>query len=140
MPDAKKGASRIPSKNIRWDLDPLRVQEQVQQKIASLEDFREELRKQARENMAAYEKAKLDGSAKRWSTPPADPENAADWIPDEIELQRTYYSKVRVIELPKRGNRFILGYGDTNDETVTNGTGPFESFTKAADWFYSSGR
>jgi len=50
------------------------------------------------------------------------------------------HAKVRVIELPKDGKRFILVYGDEDDATVATGTGPCETIEQAANWFYRGGR
>lgn len=57
-----------------------------------------------------------------------------------ITEERDYYATVRVIELPKPGQRFVMVYGDVRDDEVTRGTGPFESLEAAGKWFYNGGR
>lgn len=57
-----------------------------------------------------------------------------------ITLEKEHYSSVRVIELPIDGKRFILVYGNVANDTVTSGTGPFESLEKATTWFINGGR
>lgn len=127
-------------KNIRHDLDPLLVAEQIEKAIAEHERFRVELIQRELKNLEEYEQAKLDGSASRWLRVPEGPAWVDSWIDESIRNEREYYSKVRVIELPQNGKRFILVYGDADDETVTSGTGPSVSFQRAADWFLNGGR
>ena len=55
-----------------------------------------------------------------------------------IAREKEYYSLVRVIELSE--SKFILVYGDTDNKTVIDGTGPFESLERAISWFENGGR
>jgi hypothetical protein len=65
--------------------------------------------------------------------------NYVDPMYDEwIERQLKYYSMVRVIELSS--DTFILVYGDVDDNTVTCGTGPFDTLDEATRWFTNGGR
>jgi hypothetical protein len=122
----------------RHDLDPVRVQDCVERKVADHVRSYEYQLTEAEKSVAAYKAADAQGR-RLWTRPPELPSKALldSWIKEE----REYYALVRVIELPIwDAKRFLLVYGDTDDNTVTQGTGPFESFEKAADWFYKQGR
>ena len=122
----------------RHELDPVRVQNCVERKIADHIRFHECRLEGAEKLLAAYNAADAQGR-RLWTRPPELPSKALldSWIKEE----REYYALVRVIELPIwDAKRFLLVYGDADDDTVTSGTGPFESFEKAAQWFYKQGR
>lgn len=106
--------SSAPVMNVRHDLDPEEVKKQIEYKVKHLREF--------------YANAKRD-----------DPEFLAG-TEQSVKQQENYYSKVRVIELPQRGHRFILVYGDVDDATVTFGTGPFETLEIAKNWFLTGSR
>ena len=57
-----------------------------------------------------------------------------------VEELLEYYAKVRVVELPKGGKKYVLVYGDRNNAKVMSGTGPFETQDKAWMWFLRGGR
>lgn len=130
--------------NIRHDIRPDLVQEQLEKKIMALEDTRAKRMIMALERTARYNQDLLDGTAgARWSRAPDTPQDISTWFDDDIIREKAYYSKVRVIELPqevKHGKRFILVYGDIEDSEVTSGTGPFSTFEDASQWFLKSGR
>lgn len=126
--------------NVRHDIAPALVQDQIEKKVAGHELDRIRYKEDARIAINAYEKAKVEGTTAYWRRPPREPGDLDPLIDDRIQRERTYYALVRVIELPVVGNRFILVYGDVDDSTVTSGTGPFESFDAAASWFLKSGR
>lgn len=128
------------SLNVRHDLDPALVLAQVEAKIVKHNRSREHSRECAQKTADSYERAKADGSAKHWPKPPADPAYVDPLYDEWIAHERSHYARVRVIELPQPGKRFILVYGDQNDATVKSGTGPFESLEEAASWFYKGGR
>ena len=123
--------------NIRHDLDPALVAAQVEKMIARHEQDRITLKEQTRQSIAEYEQAKIDGSAERWQREPKDDGHVDVMINDRVERERIYYSKVRVIE---RDDGFRLVYGDADDATVEDGTGPFADLERAAAWFMNSGR
>lgn len=127
-------------KNIRHDIDPALVQAQIDKKIADLEAQRIEMKARAVESLEAYERAKAEGTAHRWTRVPEGPAYVDPLVDEWIELERTHYARVRVIELPKTGKRFVLAYGDIEDSAVTSGTGPFKSCEEASGWFLRSGR
>lgn len=129
-----------PLTNVRHEIDPALVKAQVDKKIEHYEKERIRLKVQAQESLALYETAVLKGTAHRWTKVP-DGGMYIDPMMDEwVETEREYYALVRVIELPVKGNRFVLVYGDADDAVVTTGTGPFKSFDDAAGWFLRSGR
>ena len=72
--------------------------------------------------------------------PPDTPEELNIIWEKFVTREKEYYSLVRVIEMPVAGKRFILVYGDADNETVTRGTGPFESLENAIKWFTGGGR
>jgi hypothetical protein len=127
--------------NRRYEIDPALVRAQIDRKVAHYEQQRIERNQQAQQSLEEYERADLDKRAARWRARPQGPEQVNAMYARWIEQEKDYYALVRVIELPGVSNkRFILVYGDTDDATVTCGTGPFESFELAADWFLKSGR
>lgn len=122
----------------RHELDPARVLDCVERKVADHLRFHEYRLAEAEKSLAAYEAADARGR-RLWTRKPELPSKTL--VDDWVKTEREYYALVRVIELPVwDAKRFILVYGDTDDNTVTSGTGPFESFEKAADWFYKQGR
>lgn len=131
----------VSPRNRRHDLDPALVQAQMARKIASLEATRERCVREAAELTERYHADMAAGmAAKRWSRQPTSPEDMRRVYDSMVEQERTFYSLVRVIELPGRAKRFILVYGDADDETVTSGTGPFSSLPEAASWYLNGGR
>jgi hypothetical protein len=129
------------NQNQRHEIDPALVRAQVDRKVAHYEQQRIERKQQAQQSLEEYERTDLDRRAARWSARPQGPEQVDAMYARWIECEKDYYARVRVIELPGDSKkRFILVYGDTDDATVTSGTGPFESFDLAADWFLKSGR
>jgi hypothetical protein len=129
------------SQNIRHEIDPALVQAQVAKTIKHYEQQRIERNQQAQQSLEEYERADLDKRAARWRARPQGPEQVNAMYARWVEQEKDYYALVRVIELPAVSEkRFILVYGDTDDATVTCGTGPFKSFELAADWFLKSGR
>lgn len=129
----------LPSRR-RHDLDPALVQKQVQKRLNELSRKKAERLVHARSARLAYEKALAQGNAHRWTRKPPEEEEAGRIYDEMVQWERTYYARVRVIELPQEGKRFILVYGDTDDATVQSGTGPFETLDEAASWFMSGGR
>ena len=132
------------SKNIRHDLDKKLVNEQIEKALEKIEVARLMLEDRIIKTFNDYEVAKSQGKEGGWTRIPLPLEESKmennEWAKEKVKKEMEYYSLVRVIELPQKGKRFILVYGDLDDETVTSGTGPFESFEKARDWFFTSGR
>lgn len=126
--------------NIRHEIDAELVKAQINKKIADHERHRIYMKEQALKTLESYEKAKLEGTTHLWSRVPDGGLHIDGMVDKWIQHELEYYSKVRIIELPQKGKRFILVYGDTNDATVTNGTGPTESIEKSAQWFLNGGR
>ncbi|GBG14278.1 uncharacterized protein NMK_1844 [Novimethylophilus kurashikiensis] len=126
--------------NIRHNLDEGLIQAQTKENVTRLEGRRGELKSLEANKLIEYKKALDDGNAHLWSKVPKGDSWVDPYIDNEIERHLNYYSKARVLELPIQGNRFILVYGDAADDSFTNGTGPFESFEKAASWFNNGGR
>lgn len=124
--------------NIRHELDPIRVAEAVARRIAWDEERKAYAVARAADSLARYQAAAEDDKH-LWRRKP-DPAQEAAFFDACIENEKAFYAKVRVIELPQPGKRFILVYGDTDDETCTSGTGPFESIEAAGDWFFNLGR
>lgn len=127
--------------NIRHELDPEKVKASVAKKIAEYEKHRIEWKARAEANVKQYAEDMAAGTAgKNWTRKPDGPAYVDPMIDEWIARETDCYALVRVIELPQEGNRFILVYGDEDDATVKRGTGPFESFERAAQWFYNTGR
>jgi len=126
--------------NIRHEIDADLVKAQVEKKIAEYEHHRVNMKAQAQRSLALYEQAKLEGTTHFWSRVPDGGLHIDRMIDEWIEREREYYAKVRIIELPQEGKRFILVYGDTDDSTVKSGTGPSESIEKSTQWFLNGGR
>lgn len=121
--------------NIRHELDQVKVKESVDCKVAKYNEYRVK-------DKTTHDEWKLAISKDpkvQWQEPQNHDE--VDKMYDEwIDRELNYYALVRVIELPQKGKRFILVYGDSDDSTITNGTGPSESFDRSAEWFYKHGR
>ena len=126
--------------NIRHEIDADLVKAQIEHKIAKHEHQRGYMKEQALKTLESYEKAKLEGTTHLWSKVPDGGLHIDGMVDRWIQHELEYYSKVRIIELQQEGKRFILVYGDTDDATVTNGTGPFESIEKSTQWFLNGGR
>jgi hypothetical protein len=126
--------------NVRHELPADLVQVQIEKAIARHEADRIVCRKRVEDTLALYAEAVRDGKANRWVRPPDDASYIDPMIDGRIAYERSDYAKVRVIELPKTGKRFVLVYGDVRDAEVTRGTGPFESLEVAAAWFLKGGR
>ncbi len=130
---------------MRHDLDAERVRDSVQKRV---QDWQQHdlphMLESARQTALSYERAVREGTTHHWPRAPLPLEERLASIRAQvqswIDLEHTYYALVRVLELPQAGERFILVYGDADDETTTHGTGPFTSFEKAANWFYRQGR
>lgn len=82
---------------------------------------------------------------KKWKTKPTDfsrrpqsPVMVRRMYKSWIDLELTYYAKVRVVRVGAK--KWLLVYGDTDDATVKSGTGPFKTLTKAKNWFFKQGR
>lgn len=132
--------SAMPNQNIRHDIDPALVHAQVAAKLQEFERNRVDAVEHAKALTARYEADLAEGKERRWASRPTPAEQIEDVYKNFAYFENTFYAKVRVIELPKEGDRFILVYGDADDTTVNSGTGPFESFDKAASWFLNGGR
>lgn len=123
--------------NIRHDLDPIIVSDNVDRAVSEHDRRRGELKASAEEAVASYQRALEDGTAKHWARAPSGPGYIDPMIDEWIAREKNYYAKVRVIE---REDGFRLVYGDVDDATVQDGTGPFKSFNKAVSWFTNGGR
>lgn len=82
----------------------------------------ERVRQSVEKNISAYENKRSSGQS-------ILPDSYIEWV---INRERERYSTVTIIQ---RSDGFFLSY--VNE---TRGTGPFDTFEKAADWFYSGGR
>ena len=135
--------SAIPSENIRHNLDPFLVMDQINHEIArNHESFAARKAEAARMNAEYAADVANGNSKKKWAHPPMDPAQYDSHQSSADQRARTVHSTVRVIELPVKGKRFILVYGDADDATVTlaHGVGPFKTFQNAADFFLKGGR
>jgi len=121
--------------NLRHEIDPDLVRASVVSKVADYERKRTTFKEEAAKTLASYEASTVWSGRK-----PEGPGYVDPMIDGWIARERDHYAKVRVIELPQDGKRFILVYGDEDDATVGSGTGPFESFAKAEAWFTGGGR
>ena len=133
--------------NIRHDLDPALVREQIAKAIAGNELDRIRLKAEAEKTLQSYQRAVIEGTTAQWSKVPQGPDYVDPMIDRWNKEQLEYYATVRVIEMEKpvlthngEWNSFILSYGDKDDATVSSGTGPFSTLEKAKNWFLNSGR
>jgi hypothetical protein len=124
--------------NVRYNITPELVAEQVAKKLAQHAATRIRIHAQSAETHARYNEDVKAGKSKRWARPPDDPAYI-DPMMDEWEArERDYYAKVRVIKLAPK--KFILVYGNEKDTTVKHGTGPFKTLTECCNWFLNGGR
>lgn len=131
----------LPLANRRHDLDPEAVAQAVARKVAQIESDCLRRMEDAKALQAQYAQDVTEGLAqKRWLREPWSPEGVRQFHDGYISTEHNYYAKVRVVELPQQGPRFILVYGDADDATVDSGTGPFDTLEKAAAWFFNGGR
>lgn len=128
------------SQNIRHDIDPVLVEAQVASRLKEVERAGLAAVENAKMLKARYEADLTQGKARQWHRPPTPPEQLEKIYKEAAHHESTVYAKVRIIELPRPGNRFILVYGDVNDSSVEQGTGPFETLEKATNWFLNGGR
>ena len=133
--------------NIRHDLDPALVKEQIAKAIAGNELDRIRLKAEAEKTLQSYQRAVIEGTTAQWSKVPQGPDYVDPMIDRWNKEQLEYYATVRVIEMEKpvlthngEWNSFILVYGDKDDATASSGTGPFSTLEKAKNWFLNSGR
>lgn len=130
-------------KNVRHDIEPQLIKDSVRKRV---EYFKERFLIEHAQKTENYNKYINETKEKRkkWLRIPLSPEES------KKELERIYnnfifveenkYAKVRVIERPIKDKPFILVYGDVDDNTVKTGTGGFDSFEDAQNWFLTSGR
>ena len=130
-------------KNVRHDIEPQLIKDSVRKRV---EYFKERFLIEHAQKTENYNKYINETKEKRkkWLRIPLSPEES------KKELERIYnnfiffeenkYAKVRVIERPIKDKPFILVYGDVDDNTVKTGTGGFDSFEDAQNWFLKSGR
>ena len=127
--------------NTRIDIPRELVDVQIAKAVVICELTRLTRVAQAAENAERFAKDTEEGNGHFWARKPASIEKENELIDSWIIREKEHYSTVRVIELNKpAARRFILVYGDADDNTVDHGTGPFESFEKARDWFLNGGR
>lgn len=126
--------------NIRHNLNPVLVKEQIDKKISELTLQKASCVAFAQSTMDSYDKDVAQGRSHLWPKPPPNPSAITDFYEDMVGHQLSHYALVRIIELPKEGNRFILVYGNADDATVSSGTGPFATLQEAEGWFYRGGR
>lgn len=129
--------------NIRHNINPAVVEAEITRKVLKYESLLELRKADAEQLLAQYQADLIAGRHhSRWSRRPDDPETVVTTYNGAIEHERAYYSTVRVIELPYGDKRFLLVYGDINDQEVGlgSGTGPFSSLEDAQGWFIRGGR
>jgi len=123
--------------NIRHDLDPALVAAHIEKRLIDHEKTRDRLKSTAIVALLDYQQAIASGNTKRWPKAPEGPGYVDPMIDEWVERERTDYAKVRVIQMEEG---FRLVYGDADDATVKDGTGPFETLEKASAWFFNGGR
>ncbi len=129
------------TQNIRHSIDPAVVADAVARKLADIDRHSQYQAKMALDLTAQYLRDVESGTAsKNWAHKPSTAEEVERRRLEARAEEEGHYAKVRVVELPQEGPRFILVYGDANDDTVTSGTGPFETFELAVGWFTRLGR
>ncbi len=129
------------TKNIRHSIDPAVVADAVARKLADIDGHSQHQTQIALDLTAQYLRDVESGSAsKNWTHKPSTSDDVERRRLEARAEEEGHYAKVRVVELPQEGPRFILVYGDANDDTVTSGTGPFETFELAVGWFTRLGR
>lgn len=124
--------------NVRHDFDPELVATHIEETVALHEVRRRNAVKFATELTALYDKDMASGNTRAWLRAPDTAAEVGAMWDRRIANELSHYALARVIERPD--GKFILVYGDADDATVTNGTGPVDSVKKAADWFFAGGR
>lgn len=122
--------------NTRYELDPEKVMASVRAKIAA---YSEQLA--ARLDVERkYALKYLDDVARNrptvWGQRVATMDEIVEVFASQIREERDRYSTAHVMHTRKG---YVLQYGSESVE-VTRSAGAFESFEKAADWFYRGGR
>jgi hypothetical protein len=126
--------------NLRHDLDPQLVHEWSEKKVSQRILGGARHRASAEAALSAYQRDLAAGLRHKWPRPPVTLDVLDLLLEQSVHRERTHYAKVRVIELPLDGKRFVLVYGDAVDAEVQGGTGPFDTFVSAVGWFQRGGR
>lgn len=129
-----------PACNVRHEIDSSLVSQQIELACSRYQKYLEERSSDAANNVRQYQEDVANGLGHKWRHVPSNPEEIVSIYQSWIQREKYYYSKVRVVELPQPGKRYVLLYGDDNDMSVKDGTGPFGTFEEAAQWFLSGGR
>uniref|UniRef100_A0AB74UH48 Uncharacterized protein n=1 Tax=Caulobacter phage BL57 TaxID=3348355 RepID=A0AB74UH48_9VIRU len=121
-------------------LDPALVQASSARRIAEIERWRAQALSWVPGNLKAWAEDQQRPEGKRLMGKHAPWDEAAcnAYYDKRVAEELDYYAKVRVVELAP--DRFILVYGDADDQTVEIGTGPSKTLQKAMDWFLQDGR
>lgn len=123
--------------NLRHNIDPLLVALQVEGKI---HHYKQELVRRRTEADVAIEKYKVTPELFTGVHDEAFYSYLEPMYIRWIQEEREHYAKVRVIKFADR--KYLLVYGNTNDNTVKrgDGTGPFKTLREAKQWFLGGGR
>jgi hypothetical protein len=122
-----------PYVNKVYPLDVERVRLTVDAKIA---EHTKQMISRSKEAVTVFKKWKK--TPHLFSRRPSTPITVRKMYKSWIDLERTYYAKVRVVRIGTK--KWILVYGDVDNTTIKSGTGPFKTLTKAQDWFFKQGR
>lgn len=131
-----------PAVNTRHDLNPFLVMAQIDHAISRHRERIMQIKAENEQTHVRYQEAIANGTPPCTSKPPISSSAFDSMLNRQCEKEREVYSRVRVIELPVKGKRFILVYGDADDAkaTVNSATGRFSTFQNAADFFLNGGR
>ena len=133
-------AEHYPANNVRHEIDALLVCQQIERACLRYQKDCDERSSNAANNVRQYHEDVANGLAHKWMCEPDKPEEIVSIYQNWIQREKLHYAKVRVIELPQPGERYVLVYGDESDVSVKDGTGPFETLEEAAQWFLRGGR
>lgn len=116
-----------------YQLDVKKVAQTIEAKVKEYSRMREERGKDA---VIAFRKWKK--SPQLFSGRPSTPFKVRKMYSEWIKKEQEYYATVRIVRL--KAGKYILVYGDVDNDTVTRGTGPFKTIVKAQNWFFNQGR
>ncbi len=113
----------------RNQIPPEEIQKSVDRQCARHESMRQDRLKDAARLWEEYK-----ANPRRFSREPDTAECINSIYDSFIELERTYYSTVKVVKLGK--SKYILAYG----EDLSTGTGPSKTAKRSREWFMKDGR
>lgn len=141
-------------KNIIHNIEPDLIQKNIQEKIEIFENLRIKAKENLTKDLKEYEDSLKTGKKYFYTPPEYKDYETIDLLYDEyIKQENSRYSTVKILEIKHtKRNYFFLIYESEDilaidnveraDEYFLNntGTGPFDTYSEAKDWFLKFGR